>query len=112
MGEAGMSAGPLVVTYKLSERSRTIVAEELQGAAEIVYLADLAPEDRAAVLGSAGALLAHDTSKELRPGEIPLLRKARLRRFTAACIAWGPTRGRPPTLPGAANKGGGAEPAV
>src|SRR5216683_738109 len=80
MGEAGMSAGPLVVTYKLSERSREIVAEELQGAAPIIYLADLAPEHRAAALGS------------------------------AAGIDWVPTRGLPPNLPVAANKGGGTEP--
>ena len=30
-----MSAGPLVVTYKLTERSRAIVAEELGGVAEV-----------------------------------------------------------------------------
>ncbi len=105
-----MSAGPLVVTYKLSERSRAIVAEELQGAAPIIYLADLAPEHRAAALGSAGALLAHDTSKELRQDEIPLIGKARLLQFTAAGIDWVPTRGLPPNLPVAANKGGGTEP--
>src|SRR5712691_1325444 len=109
MGEAGMSAGPLVVTYKLSERSREIVAEELQGAAPIIYLADLAPEHRAAALAGAGALLAHDTSKELRQDEIPLIGKARLLQFTAAGIDWVPTRGLPPELPVAANKGGGAE---
>jgi hypothetical protein len=59
------AAGPLVVTYPLSGRSRAIVAEELGGAAAAVYLADLAPPERAAALRGAGALLAHDTSKEL-----------------------------------------------
>ena len=34
-----MSTGPLVVTYPLSERSRAIVAAELQGAAPVIYLA-------------------------------------------------------------------------
>jgi hypothetical protein len=38
-----MSAGPLVVTYPLTGRSRAIVAEELSGAAEAIYLVDLAP---------------------------------------------------------------------
>src|SRR3984893_9651102 len=38
-----MSAGPLVVTYPLTERSRAIVAEELGGTAEAIYLVDLAP---------------------------------------------------------------------
>ena len=105
-----MSAGPLVVTYPLTGRSRAIVAEELAGAAEIVYLADLVPADREEALRRAGALLAHDTSKELRPDEIPLIRNARLLQFTAAGIDWVPLRELPPELPVAANKGGGAEP--
>jgi hypothetical protein len=49
-----MSAGPLVVTYPLTGRSRAIVAEELGGAAEAIYLADLAPADRAHALRRAG----------------------------------------------------------
>jgi hypothetical protein len=56
-----MSAGPLVVTYPLTGRSRAIVAEELSGAAEAIYLVDLAPADRADALGRAGAVLSHDT---------------------------------------------------
>ena len=55
-------------------------------------------------------MLSHDTSKELRPDEIPLIRNARLLQFTAAGVDWVPTRGLPPELPVAANKGGGAEP--
>ena len=105
-----MSTGPLVVTYPLSDRSRAIVATELQGAAPVIYLADLPEERRAAALRSAGALLAHDTSKELRPDEIPLICNARLLQFTAAGVDWVPTRGLPPELPVAANRGGGAEP--
>ena len=105
-----MSAGPLVVTYPLTERSRAIVAQELGHAAAVIYLDDLAPENRAAALRGAGALLAHDTSKELRPDEIPLIRNARLLQFTAAGIDWVPTLALPPGLPIAANKGGGAEP--
>jgi hypothetical protein len=50
-----MSAGPLVVTYPLTGRSRAIVAEELSGAAEAIYLVDLAPADRARALGRVGA---------------------------------------------------------
>ena len=70
-----MSAGPLVVTYPLTGRSREIVAEELDGTAEAIYLVDLAPADRAHALGRAGAVLSHDTSKELGPDEILLIRK-------------------------------------
>src|ERR687883_338156 len=105
-----MSAATLVATYPLTDRSRAIVAEELGGAAEAIYLVDLAPADRAATLERAGAVLSHDTSQELRPDEIPLIRNARLLQFTAAGIDWVPTRELPRELPIAANKGGGAEP--
>jgi len=105
-----MTAGKLVVTYPLTQRSRAIVAEELAGAAEAIYLDDLSPAERAPALCRAGALLAHDTSKELRPDEIALIGNARLLQFTAAGIDWVPTRFLPPGLPIAANKGGGTEP--
>ena len=105
-----MGAGPLVVTYPLTGRSRAIVEEELGGAAEAIYLVDLAPADRTHALGRAGAVLSHDTSKELQPNEIPLIRNARLLQFTAAGVDWVPTRDLPRELPVAANKGGGAEP--
>ena len=49
--------------YPLTGRSRAIVEEELGGTAEVIYVVDLAP--------AAGAVLSHDTSKELRPDEIP-----------------------------------------
>jgi len=105
-----MSAGPLVVTYPLTERSRAIVAEELGGAAEVVYLADLPEDQRAAALNRAGAALANDTSTELKPGESELLRNAKLLQFTAAGIDWVPTRGLPPELRVAGNRGASAEP--
>jgi phosphoglycerate dehydrogenase-like enzyme len=103
-------AAPLVVTYPLSGRSRAIVADEMQGAAPVIYLADLPQDRRAMALRSAGALLAHDTSKELTSDEIPLIGNARLLQFTAAGVDWVPTRDLPPQLPVAANKGGGTEP--
>ena len=48
-----MSAGPLVVTYPLTGRSRAIVAEELGETTEVIYLVDLAPSEptRSGVLG-------------------------------------------------------------
>src|SRR3954447_1028997 len=105
-----MSAGTLVVTYPLTGRNRAIVADELSGAAEAIYLVDLAPAERATALERAWAVLSHDTSKELQPDEIPLIRNARLLQFTAAGVDWVPTRDLPRELPIAANKGGGAEP--
>ena len=41
-----MGAGPLIVTYPLTGRSRAIVEEELGGTAEVIYLVDLAPAAR------------------------------------------------------------------
>ena len=103
-------AGPLVVTYQLTERSRRIVAEELAGAAEAIYLVDVPAAQRADILRRAAAVLANDTSSELGPGEAELLRGARLLQFTAAGIDWVPTRDLPPELPVAGNKGASAEP--
>src|SRR4029077_18710489 len=97
-----MATGPLVVTYPLNARRRAIVEEELGGTAEAIYLVDLAPAARAHALGRAAAVLSHDTSKELRSDEIPLIRNARLLQFTAAGVDWVPTRDLPSELPVAA----------
>ena len=50
------------------------------------------PAARAHALGRAGAVLSHDTSKELQRDEIPLIRNARLLQFTVAGVDWVPTR--------------------
>lgn len=99
-----------MVTYPMTARSRAIVAEELAGAAEVIYLTDLAPQARAQALQHAGAVLANDTSKELQPGESSLIAEARLLQFSAAGVDWVPTRELPPQLPVAGNKGATAEP--
>ena len=65
MTAGAVAAGPLVVTYDLSPRSRAIVEEELGGPGEAVYLRDLGAGERAAALRGAGALLAYDTGAEL-----------------------------------------------
>jgi hypothetical protein len=98
-----MGAGPLVVTYPLTGRSRAIVEEELGGTTQAIYLVDLAPAARAHALERAGAVL-DDISKELRPDEIPLIRNARLLQFTAAGVDWVPTRDLPWELPVAAKR--------
>lgn len=105
-----IDAGPLVVTFPMSDRSRAIIADELGDAGKAVYLADVAPEGRAALLQSAGAILSHDTSAELRPEEIPLIGGAKLLQFTAAGIDWIPLNDMPPDLPIAGNRGASAEP--
>jgi phosphoglycerate dehydrogenase-like enzyme len=105
-----MSVGPLVVTLNMSERSRAIVAEELGGAAEAVYLGDVAAADREAVLGGAGAILSNDIGDELSPEERQMIGGARLLQFTAAGIDWVPIAELPPGLPVAGNGGASAEP--
>src|ERR1700730_15541810 len=102
-----MGAGPLVVTYPLTGRSRAIVEEELGGPAEAICLVYRPPAARAHALERAGAVLSHDTSKELRYDEILLIRNARLLQFTAAGVDWVPTRDLPWELPVAAKRAEG-----
>ena len=62
-----MGAGPLVVTYPLTGRSRAIVEEELGGTTEAIYLVDLAPAARAHALGRAGAVLSTTRRRNCGP---------------------------------------------
>ena len=105
-----MKEGALVVTAPFPQRSRAIVAEELEGVAEAVYLADVAEEGRASLLSRAAVLLSYDTAVELRPAEFPLLENLRLIQFTSAGIDWVPLRGLPPAVAVASNAGATAEP--
>ena len=104
-----MSAGPLVVTYPLTGAAGRSSRKNWTGPPRR-SISSICPADRAHALGRAGAVLSHDTSKELRRDEILLIRNARLLQFTAAGVDWVPTRDLPRELPVAANKGGGAEP--
>jgi hypothetical protein len=63
------SPPPLVVALELSERRKSIVAYGLAGASAIVYLAELDEPARAEAQRNAGALLSHNTAKDLRTGE-------------------------------------------
>jgi len=109
LGDA-TTAAPLLVTYDMDAASRAIVAEVLNGAAEVVYLADLDDAGRAAALARAGALLARNTAKELRPGEAALLAGGRLLQFVTAGVDFVPLGEMPAGLPIAANGGAYAEP--
>jgi phosphoglycerate dehydrogenase-like enzyme len=105
-----MSTDPLLVTFPVSDRTRAVIAEALGGVAPVVYLADIAPEDRAAALRGAGAVLANDTAAELSAAERQMIGGARLLQFTAAGIDWVPLLDLPPQLPIAGNGGASAEP--
>jgi phosphoglycerate dehydrogenase-like enzyme len=104
-----LSPPPLVVAFELSERRKSIVADGLAGATAIIYLAELDGAARAEALRNAGALLTHNTAKDLRPGEAALLHSARLIQFTIAGVDFIPLNELPEGVPVATNGGGYAE---
>ncbi len=81
-----LSRPPLVVAFELSEKRKAIVADALAGASAVVYLTELDEAARAEALRNTGALLAFNTSKELRSGEAELLDGARLIQFIIAGV--------------------------
>jgi phosphoglycerate dehydrogenase-like enzyme len=110
LGCMELSPPPLVVAFDLSERRKSIVADALAGASAIIYLAELDGAARAEALRNAGALLTHNTAKDLRSGEAALLRSARLIQFTIAGVDFIPLSELPEGVPVATNGGGYAEP--
>jgi phosphoglycerate dehydrogenase-like enzyme len=99
----------LVVIYELEANGRQIVNDALGGAAEAIYLTDLDEAARAAALRKADAVLAR-TTRDLRPGEIALLKGARLVQFINAGIDFVPLAEMPAGVPVATNGGAYAEP--
>ena len=101
----------LVVTFPQDEKGRRYIAEALQGAADVVYLADLDDDRaRAAALRGATALLARNTAKELRPHEPALIERVKLIQFINAGVDFVPLKVFDPTIPIASNGGAYAEP--
>src|SRR5262245_12792214 len=109
LGRMELSPPPLVVAFELSERRKSIVADGLAGASPVIYLAELHKTARAEALRSAGALLTHNTAKDLRSGEAALLHSARLIQFTIAGVDFIPFSELPEGVPVATNGGGYAE---
>src|SRR6202047_2227543 len=105
-----LSRPPLVVAFELSERRKAIVADALAGASVVIYLTELDGTARAEALRNAGALLTHNTAKDLRSGEAALLHRARLIQFTIAGVDLIPLGEPPGGVPVATNGGGHAEP--
>ena len=75
----------VVLTFVPEGAGRHIVSEALDGAAEPIYLPELDDAARAAALRNADAVLARST-RELRQGEIALLKDVRLAQFLFAGI--------------------------
>ena len=101
----------LVVTFPQEAKGRPFIADALQGAAEVVYLADIDDDQaRASVLRNATALLSRNTAKELRPHEPALLDGVKLIQFINAGVDFVPLKVFPPQAPIASNGGAYAEP--
>jgi phosphoglycerate dehydrogenase-like enzyme len=99
----------LVVVYELEPSGRRIVSDALDGAAEAIYLPDLDDAGRAAALHKADAVLAR-TTRELRQGEIAMLKDVRLLQFINAGIDFVPLAEMPAGVLVATNGGAYAEP--
>ncbi|HXZ00037.1 MAG TPA: 2-hydroxyacid dehydrogenase [Stellaceae bacterium] len=100
----------LLVTFRLQAAERALVARALGSLAEAVYLTDLAPEARAEALRCAAVVLARNTARELQPGELQHIAKARLVQFVSAGVDFIPFKDFPPGVPVASNRGAYAEP--
>jgi phosphoglycerate dehydrogenase-like enzyme len=101
----------LVVTFPQEEKGRPYITEALQGAADVVYLADLDDDRaRAAALRGATVLLARNTAKELRPHEPALIERVKLIQFINAGVDFVPLKVFDPAILIASNGGAYAEP--
>ena len=101
---------PVVVTFTVNEEGRAAIAEGLAGAAETVYLADVAEAERAGYLSAAPALIAGNTSTDLTAEERVLIADAKLLQFLSAGIDFIRFDELPKGLPVACNAGAFAEP--
>ncbi len=99
----------LVVVYDLEGNGRQIVNDALGGTAQTIYLTDLDDAGRVDALRTADALLAR-TTRELRQGEIALLKDVRLVQFINAGIDFVPLAEMPAGVLVATNGGAYAEP--
>ena len=100
----------LLVTLEADAPSRTVIERTVGTGVSVVYLSDLAADDRAAALAAADVVLARNTAKELRPGELATIAKARLFQFVTAGIDYVPLKDFPPQAHIASNGGAHAEP--
>jgi phosphoglycerate dehydrogenase-like enzyme len=100
----------VAVTFGLRDGDRALLASALANTAEPVYLTDLDDDGRGQALRQASAVLAHDTGRDLRPGEAAAMRSTRLVQFITAGIDFVKLDEIPDHVPVAANGGAYAEP--
>lgn len=100
----------LLVACKAGAGGRAALAAAVGDEAELAYLEDAAPEDRAALLSRAGAILARNTANDFAPEELTALAGVKLLQFFSAGVDFIPLRDLPPDLPVAGNGGAFAVP--
>ena len=100
----------VVVTYGADDKARTLHAQVLGRRARLVYLRDLAPEERRKALTSATALISWSPGKELEDEETALLSGAGLLQLLSAGADHVPFAKLPEGLAVAGNVGAFAEP--
>lgn len=100
----------LLVASRIADDDRPIVEEEVAGAGRALYLADLAPEQRADALRQAGAIVALAIGREFRDGELALLQGPKLLQLLSAGADHVPFAKLPESLTLASNVGAYAEP--
>lgn len=100
----------LLVTLDADVASRTVIERTVGADGTVVYLADLTPDQRVAAITDADVVLARNTAKELRPGEIARMTRARLFQFVTAGIDYVPLKDFPANALVASNGGAHAEP--
>ena len=104
-GDFADMAQSMVVTFDPDERGKSIIAETIAGAAEIVYIAGLDATARANALRTATVVLTRNTARELQRQELDLLRNVSLVQFVPAGIDFIPVGDLPPGVPVASNAG-------
>ncbi len=105
-----MGTALLLATFDPGEKGRRMIADALHGAAETLFLPDLADASRHEALQRATILLARNTGNELRPSEPALLAGAKLIQFMTAGVDYIPLDALPPGVPVACNAGAYAAP--
>jgi phosphoglycerate dehydrogenase-like enzyme len=100
----------LIVTFDPDERGKSIIAETIAGAADIVYIAGLDAAARAVALRTATVVLTRNTATELRRQELALLGNVALVQLVPAGIDFIPLGDLPPSVRVASNAGAYSRP--
>jgi phosphoglycerate dehydrogenase-like enzyme len=104
-----MSKPILIVSFKAKGAYRSVVEETLGDVCSLVYLADLAAEERGAALANADVLIANNLRVELGSDEFPKLERVKLIQLLTAGVDHAPFSRLPADIPVAYVPGAFAE---